>query len=67
MNDSRGSREVDIRRNRMYREMARLMTNIMSAQSLVDEQDFQVSLAQAGKESSSASPLPSGSSVRWNS
>ena len=50
MSDSRGSREVDIRRNRMYREMARLMTNIMSAQSLVDEQDFQVSLAQAGKE-----------------
>ena len=50
MSDSRGSREVDIRRNRKYREMARLMTNIMSAQSFVDEQDFQVSLAQAGKE-----------------
>ena len=50
MSDNRGSREVDIRRNRKYREMARLMTNIMSAQSFVDEQDFQVSLAQAGKE-----------------
>ena len=45
--DSRGSREVDINRNRMYREMARLMTSIMSAQSLVDEKDFQVSLAPA--------------------
>ena len=50
MSDNRGSREVDIRRNRKYREIARLMTNIMSAQSFVDEQDFQVSLAQAGKE-----------------
>ncbi len=50
MSDNRGSCEVDIRRNRKYREMARLMTNIMSAQSFVDEQDFQVSLAQAGKE-----------------
>lgn len=50
MSDNRGSREVDIRRNRKYREMARLMTNIMSAQSFVDEQDFQVSLAQADKE-----------------
>lgn len=50
MSDNRGSREVDIRRNRKYREMAHLMTNIMSAQSFVDEQDFQVSLAQAGKE-----------------
>ncbi len=50
MSDNRGSREVDIRRNRKYREMARLMTNIMSAQSFIDEQDFQVSLAQAGKE-----------------
>ena len=50
MNDNRGSREVDIRRNRMYREMARLMTNIMSAQSLVDEQNFQVSLVSSGKE-----------------
>ena len=50
MSDSRGSREVDIRRNRMYREMARLMTSIMSAQSLVDEQDFQVSLVSSGKE-----------------
>ena len=47
MNDSRGSREVDIRRNRMYREMARLMTNIMSGQSLVGDQDFQVSLVPA--------------------
>ena len=50
MSDNRGSREVDIRRNRKYRDMARLMTNIMSAHSFVDEQDFQVSLAQAGKE-----------------
>ena len=50
MSDSRGSREVDIRRNRMYREMARLMTSIMSAQSLVDEQDFQVSVAPADEK-----------------
>lgn len=47
MSDSRGSREVDIRRNRMYREMARLMTSIMSGQSLAGDQDFEVSLAPA--------------------
>ena len=45
MSDHRGSREVDIRRNRMYKEMARLMTDIMSGQSLVSDKDFQVSLA----------------------
>jgi outer membrane lipoprotein carrier protein len=50
MNDSQGSREVDIRRNRMYREMARLMTNIMSGQSLVGEQDFQVTLVPADEK-----------------
>ena len=50
MSDSRGTREVDIRRNRMYREMARLMTNIMSGQSLVGDQDFQVSLAADEKK-----------------
>ena len=50
MSDSRGSREVDIRRNRMYREMARLMTNIMSGQSLVGDQDFEVSLAPADEK-----------------
>lgn len=50
MSDNRGTREVDIRRNRMYREMARLMTNIMSGQSLVGDQDFQVSLAAADEK-----------------
>ena len=50
MSDSRGSREVDIRRNRMYREMARLMTNIMSGQSLVGDQDFEVSLTPADEK-----------------
>ena len=50
MSDSRGSREVDIRRNRMYREMARLMTNIMSGQSLVGDQDFQVTLVPADEK-----------------
>ena len=50
MNDSQGSREVDIRRNRMYREMARLMTNIMSGQSLLGEQDFQVTLVPADEK-----------------
>jgi len=50
MSDSRRTREVDIRRNRMYREMARLMTNIMSGQSLVGDQDFEVSLAPADEK-----------------
>ena len=50
MSDSRRTREVDIRRNRMYREMARLMTNIMSGQSLVGDQDFQVTLAAADEK-----------------
>ena len=50
MSDSRGTREVDIRRNRMYLEMARLMTNIMSGQSLMGDQDFQVSLAAADEK-----------------
>ena len=45
MSDRRGSRELDIRHNRMYKEMARLMTDIMSGQSLVSDKDFQVSLA----------------------
>lgn len=50
--DSRRTREVDIRRNRMYREMARLMTNIMSGQSLVSDEDFQVTLAPADAKKS---------------
>lgn len=50
MSDSRRTREVDIRRNRMYREIARLMTNIMSGQSFVDDQDFQVSLVPADEK-----------------
>jgi outer membrane lipoprotein carrier protein len=50
MSDNRRTREVDIRRNRMYREMARLMTNIMSGQSLVGDQDFQVTLAAADEK-----------------
>lgn len=50
MSDSRRTREVDIRRNRMYREVARLMTNIMSGQSFVDDQDFQVTLVPADEK-----------------
>lgn len=48
--DNCRTREVDIRRNRMYREIARLMTNIMSGQSFVDDQDFQVSLVPADEK-----------------
>jgi len=48
--DSHGSTETDIRSNRMYKEMARLMTSIMSAQSLADEKDFEVSLAPADEK-----------------
>lgn len=50
MTDGRGSREVDTRRHRMYREMARLMTNIMSGQSLVGDHDFEVSFTPANEK-----------------
>ena len=68
MSDNRRTREVDIRRNRMYREMARLMTNIMRRRRNGWPRSYPVArrCAACTPASSSASPLPSGLSVRWS-
>ena len=64
--DSCGSREVDMRHHRMYREMARLMTGIMSGQSLAGDQDFEVAMAPAdGKKTEwTATLIPRRKEVR---
>lgn len=50
LKNSRRSDVIDVRQNRMFREIARIMMESVVGKSLSDEKDFQTLLTPSGKE-----------------
>lgn len=50
LRNSRRSDVIDVRQNRMFSEIARIMMNSVVGKSLTDERDFQTTLSHVGKE-----------------